>query len=79
MSLREDEIAFLGDERCYCGHLETLHETEGPFLCRVDEGPHHFCSAEAERRHFEMTAREVGNPEVGRVPRCQACAEGRSA
>lgn len=52
MELREDEIAYLDGERCYCGHLYALHNFHCCDFCLVDDGkPGHFCSERAEQAH----------------------------
>jgi len=72
MNLRDDEIAYLGTARCYCGHLETLHDDEVGD-CEVDDSDHHFCSARREREHYQQQERVRGNPAAGRQYTCRAC------
>lgn len=77
MELREDEIAYLGEERCYCGHLEGLHDEVGWCLVydseAYDSEGHHFCSKEKEGRHRLLMERMRGNPKVGRAVSCRTC------
>ena len=76
MNLRDDEIAFLGTDRCYCGHLEALHNVHCCSFCLVtDEEGHHFCSKRDEREHYQQQERVRGNPAVGRQYPCRACRE----
>lgn len=80
MNLRDDEIAYLGTERCYCGHLTSLHNDHCCEFCLVapnasNGSDHHFCTEREEREHYELEARARGNPAVGRAFRCSACRE----
>jgi hypothetical protein len=78
MNLRDDEIAFLGTERCYCGHLESLHgDMDGFDSCFVSDDAHHFCSLGEEVRHFDEQERIRGNPAVGRSYQCRECEKAR--
>ena len=78
MNFREDEIAYLGTERCYCGHLKALHNFHCCEFCHVEESPHHFCSEEEERQHYALQERERGNPAVGRRYGCPECEKRRA-
>lgn len=78
MNLRDDEIAFLGTERCYCGHLESLHivnEWDERYCLIEPSARHHFCSERERDDHFVEQERIRGNPAVGRPWPCRECQE----
>ena len=83
MNLRDDEIAYLESEgRCYCGHLNALHNSHCCEFCLVapnasNGSDHHFCTEREEREHYEQQARMKGNPAVGRPFPCRRCERAR--